>query len=80
MQIIEMSAGEIPKDGNFDALTSSFFQNHKEFPTPEEVRGRARAQYAAGTHWGWKSRSVNLEGYNGSPVPAVFEEMGLFVK
>ena len=80
MHVIETISEDIPKDENFDILTSSFFQNHKELPTPEEVRARARAQYAAGTYWGWKERSVNSKGYNGSPVPAVFEEMGLFVK
>lgn len=80
MVIFEITPESIPRDDNFDVVTSTFFQKHAKFPTPEEVRARAIAQYAAGTHWGWKDRSVNLEGYNGSPTPAVFEKLGLFVK
>lgn len=74
-----VTPSDVPVGANVDIPTSSFFQRHSQLPSPEEVRLRARAQYYAGTHWGWKARGVS-EGYNARPSPAVFEEMSLFVK
>ncbi|KAF2280463.1 kinase-like protein [Westerdykella ornata] len=72
-------ASRRPKAANFDVRPSSFFQHHDQLPSPEEVRSRARAQYSAGTYWGWRTGGVK-ERYNRRPTPAVFEEMSLFVK
>ncbi|PVH91944.1 kinase-like protein [Periconia macrospinosa] len=79
MEDVYISPKDIPTAQNYDVRTSSFFQDHEELPTPEEVRSRARTQYLSGKLWGWKGRRVT-DGYNGRPVPAVFEEMNLFVK
>lgn len=76
-----VTPGYVPTSANFDVRTSSFFRYHDQLPTPAEVRSQARAQWQAGTHWGWKERIVT-DGYNAHPVPAVFEykESSLFVK
>ncbi|KAF2122620.1 kinase-like domain-containing protein [Lophiotrema nucula] len=79
MKSAVITPADVPKAANFDVRTSSFFQHHDQLPSPEEVRSRARAQYLASTHWGWKTRDVS-QGYNARPVPAVFEDMSLFVK
>jgi serine/threonine protein kinase len=76
---ISLSTAAIPTDPNFDNQSSSFFQQYKQLPSPDEVRSQARAQYLAGTHWGDKRRDVST-GFNARPSPAVFESMGLFVK
>ncbi|KAF2868574.1 hypothetical protein BDV95DRAFT_578745 [Massariosphaeria phaeospora] len=76
---VSLSAAAIPTDPNFDNQSSSFFQQYKQLPSPDEVRSQARAQYLAGTHWGDKRRDVST-GFNARPSPAVFEFIGLFVK
>jgi aminoglycoside phosphotransferase len=73
-----VTPADVPTCANFDVRTSSFFRYHDQLPTPAEVRSQARAQWQAGTHWGWKKRRVT----DAHPVPAVFEfkEISLFVK
>lgn len=79
MKSAVVTPADVPKAANFDVRTSSFFRHHHQLPSPEEVRSRARAQYLACTHWGWKTRDVSKV-YNARPAPAVFEDMSLFVK
>lgn len=81
MKTAVVTLADVPTAANFDVRTSSFFQHHSQLPSPEEVRSRARSQYLAGTHWGWKLRGVST-GYNAHPAPAVFEfkNISLFVK
>jgi aminoglycoside phosphotransferase len=81
MKAVNITPADVPTSVNFDVRSSSFFQYHSQLPSPEEVRSRARAQYLADTHWGWKTRGV-ATGYNAHPTPAVFEfeNILLFVK
>ncbi|KAF2682661.1 hypothetical protein K458DRAFT_405424 [Lentithecium fluviatile CBS 122367] len=75
--LFDLSA--IPTDPNFDNLSSTFFLRHKELPSPQAVRAQILAQH--NTSISFEERKIFYpDGPYMEPPPAVFEDMGLFVK
>ena len=69
----------VPKDANFDVKHSSFFQRHRQLPSPQTIRSQAREQHLAGIKTD-KRKTFNLTGRNVCPPPVLIESMGLIVK
>lgn len=69
----------VPDAPNFEVKDSSFFKKWNDLPTPQQVREKAKAQWAAGTSLD-KRRALSYGGRHMRPPPAVFEDMGLVVK
>lgn len=64
---------------NFMVEDSSFFQKWDRLPSPNEVQARAQAQHLAGEYPDpWITDSIAVSYMR--PPPALFEELGLFVK
>ncbi|KAH8429775.1 uncharacterized protein LDX57_007447 [Aspergillus melleus] len=76
---VRLTPSMIPDVSNFDAKDSSFFNNWSELPSPSEVRGLAKRQWASGASLG-KRKSLLYGGRHMRPPPALFENMGLVVK
>lgn len=76
---IPLTPPMIPKSPNFDAKDSQFFNKFANLPSPEEVRAQAKAQYLAGVSVDNRKTFSSFGPYV-RPPPAVFEDLGLFVK
>lgn len=76
---VRLTPSMIPHSPDFDVEDSSFFNKWRELPSPEQVRERATAQWAAGTALD-KRKVLTYGGKHMKPPPAVFEELGLVVK
>lgn len=69
----------IPNTLNFIVEESSFFEKWDRLPSPNEVQARAKAQHLA-RGCPDRSQTHSIAAPYVRPPPAIFEELGLFVK
>ncbi|KAJ5152208.1 hypothetical protein N7492_010503 [Penicillium capsulatum] len=76
---VRLTPSMVPDTPNFEVKDSSFFKKWKGSPTPQQVREKAKAPWAAGTSLD-KRKVLSYCGRHMRPPLAVFEDMGLVVK
>lgn len=76
---VQVTQSKIPSSPSFVVEESSFFRKWDRLPSPTEVQARAKTQQAAGVYPDPR-RIDSMAAPYVRPPPAVFEEMGLFVK
>jgi aminoglycoside phosphotransferase len=76
---IRLPQSRIPNTPNFIVEESSFFQRWARLPSPNEVQARATTQHLAGGGPD-RRKTHSIAAPYVRPPPAIFEELGLFVK
>ena len=76
---VRLTPSMIPDASNFDTKDSSFFDKWTQLPSSQQVREKAKEQWASGTSLD-KRRAFSYGERHIRPPPAVFEDMDLVVK